>query len=301
VFASIAIRLLLTFFILSLGLGFLNHAHAFRLPSHSPVPGGVAILDLGTSADWGKQPEAFFQDKPVLTVLHDNQWKAVVGIPLDQALGKATLTVHEQGAGGTRDIKTAEASKKKASHNAIAITFEVGNKEYAAQYLTVAPKHVDLSEANLKRVRTEQPIIRKAFDTFSARSPDTFEMMAPVVGPKSSSFGSRRFFNDQPRRPHSGMDIAAPTGTPVVAPAAGKVIETGDYFFNGKTVFIDHGRGLITMFCHLDRIDVKKGQVVSPGDPVATVGATGRVTGPHLHWSIALNGALVDPALFLAK
>ena len=294
-------RPLLTLFILSLGLGFLNHAHAFRLPSHSPVPGGVAILDLGTSTDWGKKPEAFFQDKPVLTVLHDNQWKAVVGIPLDQALGKATLTVLKQKNGEARNSKTPEGSKKQTAPNAMAITFEVSNKEYAAQYLTVAPKHVDLSEANLKRVRTEQPIIRKAFDTFSERNPETFEMITPVVGPKSSSFGSRRFFNDQPRRPHSGMDIAAPTGTSVVAPAAGKVIETGDYFFNGKTVFIDHGRGFITMFCHLDRIDVKKGQVVSPGDPVATVGATGRVTGPHLHWSVALNGALVDPALFLAK
>ncbi|MGA0810446.1 MAG: peptidoglycan DD-metalloendopeptidase family protein [Burkholderiaceae bacterium] len=287
-------------FILCLGLFAWGNANAFRLPTHSPVPGGVAIVELGESTNWLSQPQALFQNKRVLTVLHENQWKAVVGIPLEQPLGKATLSIRNPQQYRLHASST-NASEPKLGQGQFEKAFEVGSKEYAAQYLTVAPKHVELSEANLKRVRKEQPVIRAAFDAFSVTTPLTFEMITPVVGTKSSSFGLRRFFNNQPRRPHSGMDIAAPTGTPVVAPAPGKVIETGDYFFNGKTIFIDHGQGLITMFCHLDSIEVMKGQMVSPGERVATVGATGRVTGPHLHWSIALNGALVDPALFLAK
>jgi murein DD-endopeptidase MepM/ murein hydrolase activator NlpD len=287
--------------ILSLGLYAWPNANAFRLPVHSPVPGGVAIIRLGDPEEWQSQPQAFFQKKQVLTVLHDKQWKAVIGIPLKHPLGMATLTI-----GNGKQFKPQGKAppiglQQKKHSDKLTKTFEIGSKDYAAQYLTVAPKHVELSETNLKRVRKEQPIIRAAFDAFSPTTPSTFEMVAPVIGPKSSSFGLRRFFNNQPRRPHSGMDIAAPTGTPVVAPSPGKVIETGDYFFNGKTIFIDHGQGLITMFCHLDSIEVKNGQMVSPGERVATVGATGRVTGPHLHWSIALNGALVDPALFLSE
>jgi murein DD-endopeptidase MepM/ murein hydrolase activator NlpD len=136
--------------------------------------------------------------------------------------------------------------------------------------------------------------------TFSADPPASLRFAAPAPGERSSSFGLRRVFNGQARSPHSGMDIAASQGTPVKAPGVARVIDIGDYFFNGNTVWLDHGRGLLSMVCHLHTIDVRIGELVATGDAIATVGATGRATGPHLHWSVSLNRQMVDPALFLA-
>ena len=267
--------------------GLANTAHASgtavvptpQLPRDQRVPGGLAVLTLPQSVA-GLPPVVTFQGNAVLTLPHAGGWLAIIGIPLSQKIGTAQAELQAAGA-------------------PVPLPFQVVSKDYITQFLTVAPKHVDLSEPDLARVRVEQVKIREAFAVFSPELPATFAFVSPVEGVRSSSFGSRRFFNSQPRSPHSGMDIAAPTGTPVIAPAPGRVVNTGDYFFNGKSVFLDHGRGLISMFCHLESIDVQEGEAIPTGQRVGRVGATGRVTGPHLHWSVALNTVLVDPALFL--
>ena len=248
------------------------------LPTSLSVPGGVAILDV--PGEPSKPPVVTFEGNRVMVVPNGQGWRAVVGIPLAREPGTAKI-----------EIRSGNATLTQG--------FTIEGKAYATQRLKVAPKHVDLSPENAARVAEEQPRIREAVGTFSAVLPSSLRLESPVRGPRSSSFGLRRVFNNQPRNPHSGMDIAAPVGTPDYAPAPGKEIEVGDYFFNGKSVFIDHGQGLVTLYCHLSDIGVAPGAEVKTGDKIGEVGATGRVTGPHLHWGVALNRAFVDPALFL--
>jgi murein DD-endopeptidase MepM/ murein hydrolase activator NlpD len=248
------------------------------LPTHRSVPGGVAVVDLGPSPS---APRASIDDKPVLVVAVQQSWYAIVGHPLALKPGPRTLLL----AGGP---------------GAAQRSIDVDAMRYAEQRLNVPPKHVNLSKEDLARHERERAQQAKVMAIFSPKAPETLRLKAPVPGPRSSSFGLRRVFNGQARQPHSGMDIAAPLGTPVLAPADGRVIDTGDYFFNGNTVWLDHGQGLLTMGCHLHTMDVKVGDTVKTGQPIAAVGATGRVTGPHLHWSVMLNHAMVDPALFLA-
>ncbi|HMK85413.1 MAG TPA: peptidoglycan DD-metalloendopeptidase family protein [Steroidobacteraceae bacterium] len=251
---------------------------AMELPQESAVPGGVKILRLGTLDD--APPDVEAEGHRALVVRDGETWVAVVGIPLAAPLGTRRVVVREPT--GEREI-----------------TFTVGEKRYASQSLSVAPRQVNLSRADLARVDRERSALERALDHWSEPPPSTLRWPQPVPGTRSSSFGMRRIFNGEPRSPHSGMDIAAPAGTPVLLPLEGTVLETGDFFFTGNTVLIDHGRGLISMYCHLSAIDVKPGERIAAGTRIGAVGMTGRATGPHLHWALSLNRAWVDPELFL--
>ena len=265
------------------------------LPRARAVPGGVVLLhvpfpaasSLHAAPDSSSAPRAWFGNAPVM-LMPDARgaragWMAIVGLPLAQQPG------------------TAEIRVEILPQGALNLKFTVMPAHYRSQRLTVPPAQVDLSAADLARVAAEHDRIHAAVAAFSAPLPQTLRLAPPIDGPRSSSFGLRRFFNGAARDPHSGMDIAAAAGQSVKAAASGVVNDTGNYFFNGNTVLIDHGGGLITMYCHLSRIDVRTGQSVAAGEIIGAVGATGRVTGPHLHFGVALNRAFVDPALFLPR
>jgi murein DD-endopeptidase MepM/ murein hydrolase activator NlpD len=249
-------------------------------PQHLAVPGGVAVIDLGPAV--GQKPQAHWDQQPLAIVAERGRWFALLGIPLD------ALPV-------PLEIQVSGAS------TAARISVPVGTKNYPEQRLTIKEKRkVEPSPEDIARIEREQAHTAELKRRFTAGEPDT-RFDRPADGRLSSRFGLRRFFNGLPRNPHNGLDFAAPTGAPVRAPAAGTVIDTGDYFFNGNSVFLDHGQGLISIFMHLSRIDVQSGQRIAKGERVGAVGATGRSTGPHLHWTVILNDTPVDPELFLAR
>jgi murein DD-endopeptidase MepM/ murein hydrolase activator NlpD len=255
-------------------------ASSLELPRENPVPGGIKILRLDSSA--AAMPYVDTDGNRALVVQDGANWVAVIGIPLSAPLGMRKVVVRETDR--RREIE-----------------FEVHDKHYVSQFLKVAPGQVNLSAADLARVNQDKMRIEHALARWSDAPPESLRLSQPVPGPRSSSFGSRRIFNGESRNPHSGMDIAAPSGTPVRIPIAGTVLDTGEFFFNGNTVFVDHGRGLISMYCHLSAIDVEPGQHLAAGARIGAVGMTGRATGPHLHWGLNLNRAWVDPELFLTQ
>lgn len=251
-------------------------------PHAEPVPGGVAIIPLNAITE--PAPSAWYNAQRVLIRENGTHWEAVVGIPLATRPGIQRLKV------------------KPTAAKPYFQEFSVNAKRYKTQHITLKNKRmVNPYAKDLKRIRKEKKTILAALATWHDDPEVQTTFIMPVEGRLSSPFGLRRYFNEQPRKPHSGLDIAAAEGSAIRAPADGTVLTTGNYFFNGNTVFIDHGQGLITMYCHMSEIDVKPGQQITQGEVIGKVGMTGRVTGPHLHWGVSLNNARVDPGLFVSK
>lgn len=251
------------------------------LPVADPVPGGIAVVPVPGAT----RPQVYLGDERVLVTGRPGRWHAVVGIGLDAQPGPGVLHVRDAGTGSGQMR-----------------SFRILPKEYALQHVTIQDQSkVDPLPADLLRIENETALMNGARARWVDLDSPALTMILPVRGRISGTFGLRRVFNGAPRQPHGGMDIVAPRGTPVTAPAPGSVTLVGDYFFNGNTVFIDHGQRLVTMYCHLDQVRVAAGQEVAAGEVIGNVGQTGRASGPHLHWSVYLNGVAVDPVLLLDK
>jgi murein DD-endopeptidase MepM/ murein hydrolase activator NlpD len=257
-----------------------TNCYADILPKAQATPGGIAIVEVANQE--APKPEVRFNKKRVMVVADRGKWLAIVGIPLTTKSGKKNLKA--------KIAKTGQW---------VNVAFNVKNKQYPEQRITIKNKRkVDPNKQDMIKIRADATKIANAkahwTDNITA-----LQFNLPTKGILSSQYGLKRFFNNKPRRPHGGLDIAAATGTQVLAAADGTVIESDGFFFSGNCIFIDHGQGLMTFYAHLSKIDVKPGQVVKAGDKIGEVGETGRVTGPHLHWSVGLNQTWVDPSLFL--
>ena len=278
IFISITLRICRRLGLFFLAAPLLAHA---SLPLSSNVPGGVAVIPLGSTATESGKPQTWLGEQPVLVTSDHDQWYAVVGLPLDITPGSHELSVKI-------------GDEKKIQY------FTVVPKNYPEQRIVMKDKSkVELSATDLARAEREISVIKALKRHWRDTQNTDLTLMIPAEGKLAGRFGQRRFFNGEPRAPHAGLDVAVASGTPVKSSAQGEVLAVGDYFFNGKTVFLDHGNGLITMYCHLERIDVQTGETVGKGQLLGLSGKTGRATGPHLHWSVVLNGAMVDPELFI--
>jgi len=245
----------------------------------------------------GKQGEVLWIEVPV-----NNPQGTVSGIllkrnipffPVTDTRVAAVVGIDMQDPPGLQELRIKVQTSTQTEYLSYSIL--ILKEDYAVQHLTLPKNKVDLDSKTLKRVRLEQKEMSTAFRHIGTQPLWDSAFLEPVKGTVTGRFGSRRVINGQPRRPHSGEDIAAPQGTPVYAINTGTVVATMDHFFSGKGVVIDHGIGLFSMYFHLSEIDVQPGQALNKGEVLGKVGATGRATGPHLHWGIRLNGARVNP------
>ncbi len=261
-------------------LSVLFPACLFAFPESNPVPGGIVLLLPGSHLI---AETARYNNKKLAIIKKDNKHYILLGLALNTRPGKHVISIQN---------KQGKADK---------ITFTVNAKTYKSQHLTIKNKRkVNPYEKDMERILSEKKRKTKARKNWRDSTVKA-DFITPVDGRISSIFGLRRFFNEQARRPHSGLDIAAPQGTPIKAVASGTVIEAGDFFFSGNMVYLDHGQGLITLYAHMHRINVKTGDKVIKGQVIGLVGETGRVTGPHLHLAVIANQTLVDPLLFLPQ
>lgn len=268
----------LTAFTLTLALGFITQG-VLAAPRNAPVPGGVAIVTLATSH--GASPMVSFNGIPQPVLKFEGRQVALIGIPLDTKAGGHWIVV--------------ESGKDRQE-----LPLQIKSRHYPTQALRIPDSKMVTPPPEVEaRIEAEQLQIAAWKRHFSAQPEPDIHFDLPATGPRSARFGVKRVLNGEPRSPHAGLDVAVPVGAPLRAPAAGKVLAVADLYFTGKTVVIDHGQGILTLYAHLSQIDATEGQILKRGEIFGASGVSGRITGPHLHWVVILGGTAVDPELFL--
>lgn len=228
-----------------------------------------------------KSVQIVWQQKTVPAFRAGDAWTTILGVDLDAKPG-----AHEAEAVLTMGDGRVERRE---------ITIDVAAKSYPTQPLQVAGKYVELSKAAIQQSSRENKEIGAIYARITSEIVPDEPFTVPIPGETGTNFGSRRIFNGEPRAPHSGADLHAAKGTPVHATNRGRVVLAKSLFFTGNTVIVDHGLGIYSLYAHLSRIDVKRGEIVKNGQVVGLSGATGRVTAPHLHWAMRVQDARVDP------
>lgn len=254
------------------------------LVARAMQPGEVVRVDVTCvcGAD-APRATAFGHDVPLIMSRDGTRWQGLVGIDLNVVPRGYPLVVEIPG------------RQPAVVHRTL---FRVQPKPFLTRALRVAPELVDPPPNVADRIVSEVVLIDRIFNTVTPRAWDG-AFAPPLTTPPTRNFGSRSVFNGKSRNVHAGIDFSSPTGTIVTAPAAGSVALAAELFFTGTTIIIDHGAGVYSLFAHLSSIDVNAGSVVAHGARLGQVGATGRATGPHLHWGVRLNGARVDPLSLL--
>jgi murein DD-endopeptidase MepM/ murein hydrolase activator NlpD len=245
------------------------------------APGEVLRVDVTAPVQLDSVQVTGFDRTASCTLMANGSWRTILGIDLNVTPGVYSLMVDA--------VASDEGQLTRAE------TVTIAEKEFPTRELRVNPRFVTPPRAVQTRIAREAERLRGIFAGTSAAVPWTRPFKLPIDGALVSGFGVRSVFNGEPRAPHSGADFASPAGTPVHAPGAGTVALNASLYFTGGTIVIDHGQGLYSLFAHLSRRFVRKGAAVNEGQVIGRVGATGRVTGPHLHWTVRLGGARVDP------
>lgn len=257
---------------------------SIRLSQERVLQGGVLLAEIAApalpadlSVSWNGDPAPFWPGSAPGTL------RALLGVDLERPEGPSSLVMSSREGGGC------------------SVSVEVAAGQFLVRRLDVARRYVELSPSDQARADREAARLKALF---TKRSPErlwhgAFRLPVDGAGP-SANFGQKRILNGQPRSPHAGVDFSVRSGTPVKAPQRGRVVLASALFFSGRTVVLDHGLGLFSFYGHLSTFSVKKGDLVRAGDPLGTVGATGRATGPHLHWSLRIGEARVNPLSLVA-
>jgi murein DD-endopeptidase MepM/ murein hydrolase activator NlpD len=261
-----------------------NGGIVVAVASRSLQPGELIVVTLTPVGEPSSMDVTLFGRHAPGFRLSDGRWRALVGIDLDQKPGTYEAVITEgRSAGPVR-----------ATRQVI-----VKPKVFPTRTLTVSPDFVNPAPEQQERIAGDSAFLKQVFSSSAPTRLWSQSFTPPVPDPANSRFGTRSVFNGEKRNPHAGADFLSPLGRPIKAPNSGHIVAARELFFTGNVVIIDHGLGTFSLLAHLSRIDVKEGDDVKIGDVVGLVGATGRVTGPHLHWALTVQGARVDPVSLL--